>query len=115
MVETNESYTSKVDALAGETVGRHVKYLGKRTRRGLFQSSTGYNINADINGAINILRKYLFKFHPELVPDLMNVVSRTVKIIQSPIKSGIVNRVGSKPHGVDTYFIKQLMNTSQVL
>ena len=32
-------------------------YLGKRIRRGLFKSSTGNLINADINGAINILRK----------------------------------------------------------
>jgi putative transposase len=32
-------------------------YLGKRIKRGLFQSSVGKLINADINGAIGILRK----------------------------------------------------------
>jgi len=52
-----ESYTSKVDHLAGEPMKKQETYLGKRVKRGLFQSSTGKLINADINGAIGILRK----------------------------------------------------------
>lgn len=36
-------------------------YLGKRTKRGLFSSSTNKLLNADINGCINILRKHLSK------------------------------------------------------
>ena len=32
-------------------------YLGKRKKRGLFQSSKGFEINADVNGAIGIMRK----------------------------------------------------------
>lgn len=32
-------------------------YLGKRVKRGLFKSSCGKVLNADINGAIGILRK----------------------------------------------------------
>ena len=32
-------------------------YLGKRIKRGLFKSSVGKLVNADINGAIGILRK----------------------------------------------------------
>lgn len=55
--EVKESYTSKTDSLALETIEKHEVYLGKRKRRGLFQSSIGKLINADINGAINILRK----------------------------------------------------------
>lgn len=39
-----------------EKVYHHKTYKGKRTKRGLFQSSTGQILNADINGAINILR-----------------------------------------------------------
>ena len=31
--------------------------LGKRKNRGLFQSSVGKLINADVNGALNIMRK----------------------------------------------------------
>ncbi len=56
-VEQEESHTSKCDALAMEEIGHHDKYLGMRKKRGLFQSSTGRYINADQNGALNILRK----------------------------------------------------------
>ena len=52
-----ESYTSKCDALALEKIGKHESYLGRRVKRGLFRSSTGKMINADQNGALNILRK----------------------------------------------------------
>lgn len=56
--QTNEeSYTSKVDHLAFEKLCKHDVYLGKRKKRGLFQSSIGELINADINGAIGIGRK----------------------------------------------------------
>lgn len=52
-----ESYTSKCDALSYEPIGKHDAYLGKRIKRGLFRSSVGKLINADVNGAVNILRK----------------------------------------------------------
>lgn len=54
---TEESYTSKVDHLAFETLEKHDIYLGKRKKRGLFQSSVNQLINADINGSIGIVRK----------------------------------------------------------
>ena len=57
MVIHEESYTSKCDSLAFETIGKHDNYLGNRKKRGLFQSSTGKLINADANGALNIIRK----------------------------------------------------------
>ena len=56
--QTNEeTYTSKVDHLAFEKLCKHDVYLGKRKKRGLFQSSIGKLLNADINGAIGIGRK----------------------------------------------------------
>ena len=54
---TEESYTSKIDHLALEPLKRQEVYLGKRKKRGLFQSSVGKLLNADINGAIGIGRK----------------------------------------------------------
>ena len=54
---TEESYTSKIDHFAFERMEHQKKYLGKRVHRGLFQSSTGKLINADVNGAIGIGRK----------------------------------------------------------
>lgn len=58
LIEVNESYTSKCDSLALESIEKHEKYLGKRVKRGLFSSSDGKLLNADINGAINIMRKW---------------------------------------------------------
>ena len=54
---TEESYTSKIDHLALEPLKKQEVYLGKRIKRGLFQSSVGKLLNADINGAIGIGRK----------------------------------------------------------
>src|SRR5690606_26969968 len=52
-----ESYTSKCDHLAGEPMCHHEKYLGNREKRGLFISSTGVKLNADVNGALGIMLK----------------------------------------------------------
>ena len=61
-VTTNEeSYTSKCSFLDGEVICKHEEYKGKRIRRGLFQASSGRLVNADVNGALNILKKYLEK------------------------------------------------------
>lgn len=57
VITTEESYTSKVDHLAFEPLKKQDIYLGKRKKRGLFQSSVGKLLNADINGAIGIGRK----------------------------------------------------------
>lgn len=57
VVTTEESYTSKCSALDLETLEYHEKYKGKRVKRGLFKTSKGKLINADANGALNILRK----------------------------------------------------------
>jgi putative transposase len=54
---TEESYTSKIDHLAFEEMKKQETYLGKRKKRGLFQSSIGKLLNADINGAVGISRK----------------------------------------------------------
>lgn len=56
-VEQEESHTSKCDALAMEEICHHEQYAGERKKRGLFKSNTGRYINADQNGALNILRK----------------------------------------------------------
>jgi putative transposase len=57
LIETEESYTSKCDALSFEKIGKHENYSGKRVKRGLFQSGIKKLINADVNGSINIMRK----------------------------------------------------------
>ena len=56
-----ESYTSKCSALDLEEIGKHEDhaYAGKRVKRGLFKTALGILINADVNGALNILRKVI--------------------------------------------------------
>ena len=55
MITVNEAYTSKCSFLDNEIIGKHETYLGKRVNRGLFISSKGIKINADINGSLNIM------------------------------------------------------------
>ncbi len=54
--EVDESYTSKCSSLDLEPIQKHKNYVGKRIKRGLFKCSN-YLLNADVNGALNILRK----------------------------------------------------------
>ena len=55
VVIVNEAYTSKCSFLDGEMIQKHNTYKGKRVKRGLFISSKGIKINADINGSLNIM------------------------------------------------------------
>lgn len=59
-----ESYTSKASFFDGDKIPVYDKenpqeyiFSGKRIKRGLYQTSAGKLINADCNGALNILRK----------------------------------------------------------
>ena len=57
--EIEEDHTSKCSAIDREEICHHEMYMGKRIRRGLFRTAKGHLINADINGAMNIIRRYL--------------------------------------------------------
>ena len=60
---TEEAYTSKASFLDGDSLPEYGqkadgwKASGKRIKRGLYQSADGSTVNADLNGAANILRK----------------------------------------------------------
>jgi len=53
----NEAHTSKCSFLDEETIKHHDTYLGKRISRGLFKTLSEKIINADVNGAYNIIKK----------------------------------------------------------
>ncbi len=60
--EQEESHTSKCSFLDNEHIGHSGKYMGKRIYNttchgGLFRSSNGTIINADVQGAYNIIKK----------------------------------------------------------
>ncbi|NEO03419.1 MAG: IS200/IS605 family element transposase accessory protein TnpB, partial [Moorea sp. SIO3I7] len=60
---TEEAYTSKASYLDGDNLYKHGEKpkgwfpSGKRVKRGLYKTSSGWLINADCNGAANIARK----------------------------------------------------------
>ena len=60
-IEQEEAYTSKCSFIDRESIKKKEKYQGTRIQRGLYKTSTGKKINADINGSLNIGRKYLEK------------------------------------------------------
>lgn len=75
-----ESYTSKCSSLDNEKVCKHADYLGKRVKRGLFRSKDGKLINADLNGAINIMRKVIGDDFIQPISDLVfNPVKKNLK------------------------------------
>ena len=63
VIEQEESYTSKADIVAQDYIPVYGKddynasFSGKRIKRGLYRCSNKLIINADCNGAANIMRK----------------------------------------------------------
>ena len=65
VIEVEESYTSKASFIDNDFIPTYGDIMspvinnfnGKRINRGLYQSKEGKLINADVNGALNILRK----------------------------------------------------------
>lgn len=78
-IVTEESHTSKCSFLDLEEIKHHEFYLGKRVKRGLFRTASNCYINADVNGSLNIGRKWLTnqslysdQLHSELVKYMVN-------------------------------------------
>ncbi|EDN66982.1 Transposase, IS605 OrfB [Beggiatoa sp. PS] len=68
LIVQDESYTSKASFVDGDEMPKKYQpkkthtFSGKRVKRGLYQTQNGMAINADANGAYNILRKSNPKF-----------------------------------------------------
>ena len=78
VILVEESYTSKAsfvdnDVLPvfGKDADRKYTFSGRRRHRGLYVTKYGCRINADLNGAFNIIRKH--------VPGFSSIVDPTVK------------------------------------
>lgn len=61
LVETEERYTSKCSFVDNEEMKHYNKYIGRRISRGIFKAGT-LKYNADVNGALNIIRKVIPTF-----------------------------------------------------
>ena len=62
-----ESYTSKCSFLDNESIEKHENYLWKRLNRWLYKSFSKKLINADVNWALNILRKHVASIGENLI------------------------------------------------
>lgn len=63
-VDQEESYTSKASFFDMDIIPEYKEkdnieysFSGKRVRRGMYKTLKGYILNADVNGALNILKK----------------------------------------------------------
>jgi len=63
-VDQEESYTSKASFFDMDIISEYKEkdnieysFSGKRVRRGMYKTLKGYILNADVNGALNILKK----------------------------------------------------------
>ena len=67
VVKVTEEYTSGVSSIDKEEINKEKYEKSRRIKRGLFKTNKGKIINADVNGSINILRKYIKRiFSPNL-------------------------------------------------
>jgi putative transposase len=74
VVTNEESYTSKasaldLDALPKRKLKKKQIFSGRRIKRGLYKTAKGLLINADVNGALNIIRKVAKNSIDDLVED----------------------------------------------
>jgi len=81
----NESHTSKCSFLDLERIGHHAKYLGRRVYRGLFKAADGRLIHADVNGALNIIRKAI----PDAFPAKLDNVRGLAGIAVCPVRVNV--------------------------
>lgn len=91
VILTEEAYTSKIDHFVEEEMKHHDKYAGRRIHRGLYRSSTGIYINADLNGALGIMRKVF----PEKALALAKLIGDSgvafTPVIVNPISCHVVS------------------------
>lgn len=81
VIVREESYTSKASALDGDAIpnydpkgrAKHA-FSGRRIKRGLYKAACGLLVNADVNGALNILRKEIGDSFLKSVTDEGNVL-----------------------------------------
>ena len=91
VILTEEAYTSKIDHFVEEPMCKQTKYLGRRIHRGLFRSSTGIYINADLNGALGIMRKVFLEKALAIAELIRNSGVAFTPIIIHPINCHKVN------------------------
>ena len=71
--KVSEKYTSGVSAIDKEEIVKENYNKKRRISRGIFVTNKGIKINADINGSLNILRKYIKSSNPNQEKGGLNI------------------------------------------
>ncbi len=84
VIVTEESYTSLASFLDDDVIPNYqqgfsnYKFSGRRIKRGMYKSKSGRQLNADVNGAYNIMRKAVPSM--SLTEGIEGVVVRPVRV-----------------------------------
>jgi len=86
VIEQEESYTSKASSLDSDLLPvwnadnpKTHGFSGKRIKRGLYRTAQGWVVNADCNGALNILRKHTSKLD-ELIGQFRGCLAQPLRV-----------------------------------
>lgn len=99
VVEQEESYTSKADVTAGDFIptyrvdDKKKNFSGTRAKRGLYRCHDGKLMNADVNGAANILRK---RYPDAFAGQNLSYLQTTTNVVE--IRDWYVPGDKKKPH-----------------
>ena len=74
-----------------EEVKKHETYKGNRNKRGLFITSSGIRINADVNGSLNIHRKFILKAANDVPKEPVGT-----GLVMNPIKINLKNNLSKE-------------------
>lgn len=85
LIIQEESYTSKCSFMDREPCCKQQTYRGKREKRGLFITSKGVKINADVNGSLNIFKKAIKNLNQVVQDELISIPLNT-GLVMNPIK-----------------------------
>jgi len=85
----DESYTSKASFIDKDNPAPNTDFSGKRIKRGLYKTKEGLKVNADVNGAANILAKY-FKSNG-MNRELENLYSTRYGCVNHPVRLRLVS------------------------
>ena len=119
-VETEESYTSKASFLDGDylpTYGekpKDWKPSGRRTKRGLYRTANNWYINADCNGAANIICKQVSITSSKLRTISLERVSRALLTAPQRIKLWSANKKKTWSDGVSTRHETSLLESPAI-
>ena len=85
LIIQEESYTSKCSFMDEEPCCKQQTYKGKREKRGLFITSKGVRINADVNGSLNIFKKAIKNLEQVVQDELISIPLNT-GLVMNPLR-----------------------------